>query len=250
MSNPPKIKIDQKFYEQLQNTWSDTNKLKNLNNSTILNQPLWNNRYIIKNKKTLFWENWHNHGINHIYNIVDKQGNFLSHTQLNEKYSIQCNFLEVLDIRQNIPREWKEIIQSKGQTKHYEHMILLKDQFDIYTPLQHITCNSVYWSIVMKKLTQSACIPRWIDEYENLKSVDNSLWENIYMSPFKILRDTKLQGFQFKIIHRLITCREKLKEYRLADNTNCLYCRKYDNPTHFFITCKNVNDFWGIFLKW
>ncbi len=48
-----------------------------------------------------------------------------------------------------------------------------------------------------------------------------------HCSVFHITRETKLQSFQYRILHRTITCR-KLYDMKLDDSPNCLYCNNID----------------------
>ncbi len=36
--------------------------------------------------------------------------NFLSHHEINDKYNVGCNFLNILQLRQSIPFSWREAI--------------------------------------------------------------------------------------------------------------------------------------------
>jgi len=43
-------------------------------------------------------------------NLLDENTNFLNQKQIEDKYDIQCNFLEVLSIRQSISLKWRRIL--------------------------------------------------------------------------------------------------------------------------------------------
>ncbi len=49
-------------------------------------------------------------GITKIGNITDDQGMFLIYSEINQKFNLECNFLEVLQIRQSIPSRRREAI--------------------------------------------------------------------------------------------------------------------------------------------
>ncbi len=42
--------------------------------------------------------------------ITNDQGMFLGYSEINQKFNLECNFLEVLQIRQIIPPRWREAI--------------------------------------------------------------------------------------------------------------------------------------------
>ncbi len=49
-------------------------------------------------------------GITKIGDITDDQGMFLSYSEINQKFNLECNFPNVLQIRQSIPSRWREAI--------------------------------------------------------------------------------------------------------------------------------------------
>ncbi len=49
-------------------------------------------------------------GITKIGDITDDKGMFLSYSEINQKFNLEHNFLQVLQIRQSIPSGWREAI--------------------------------------------------------------------------------------------------------------------------------------------
>ncbi len=49
------------------------------------------------------WEKWIQHNIMYIKDILSDNSNFLSHQEINDKYNVGCNFLNILQLRQSIP---------------------------------------------------------------------------------------------------------------------------------------------------
>ena len=72
----------------------------------------------------------------------------------------------------------------------------------------------------------------------------------IFKNSFRITRETKLQSFQYKIIHRVIMCKKKLNEMRILDSPLCGYCQENDDLAHFFISCPYVKEFWVAIFEW
>ncbi len=56
------------------------------------------------------WEKWIQHDIMYIIDLLSDNGNFLSHQEINDKYNVGCNFLNILQLKQNIPFTWREAI--------------------------------------------------------------------------------------------------------------------------------------------
>ena len=69
---------------------------------------------------------------------------------------------------------------------------------------------------------QPICINKWIEDLPNLQNLDDNQWKTIFRKPVKILANSRIVITQFKILHRLINCRKKLQEWKLADDSNTL----------------------------
>ena len=68
--------------------------------------------------------------------------------------------------------------------------------------------------------------------------------------PFKATRETKLQSFQYRLIHRIIPCNKWLYNITIKDSSKCNYCEKEDDLSHYFIYCAVTKQFWKCFLSW
>ncbi len=108
MTNPI-INISQ-FYQDIQKYWSQVQTIETSIAKEKFNQIIWNNRYITIKNKLFQWKKLVMKGITKIGDITDDQGMFLSFSEINQKFNLECNFLEVLQIRQRILSKWREVI--------------------------------------------------------------------------------------------------------------------------------------------
>ncbi len=144
-------------------------------------------------------------GITKIGDITDDQGMFLSYSEINQKFNLECNFLDVLPIRQSIPSRWREVI--------YNVTKCLIDTNVIYCNngkiqcISKTTCKDVYWNFVTKRRRVPRCCETWAEDYLNFEKAEN-IWPNIFKLSFITTRVTELQSFHYIIIHRTIICRK------------------------------------------
>ena len=104
--------------------------------------------------------------------------------------------------------------------------------------------------LVKRKSRVPSCVEKWSEDYPEFKNAPDSIWPDIFKIPFSITRETKLQSFQYQIIHRLITCKKRLFNMMITDNPKCDFCNDIDDIRHFFLFCPKVNAFWNYFLQW
>ena len=117
------------------------------------------------------------------------------------KFDIQINFLEYYSLRSAIPREWKQKLHSSAihykegpSTLHFKIDGVLKN-------IKHITCKDFYWCIIENTMKEvPTCLDKWCELFE----FENKEWEKIFGLSFKCTMESKLQSFQFSILHRFV----------------------------------------------
>ena len=76
---------------------------------------------------------------------------------------------------------------------------------------------------------------------------------NIYMLPFKILKEPKLIMFQVKIIHIILPTQSSLFNARITDTHThvCPICNlESQSLKHMLIICSVSSSFWTCFSNW
>ncbi len=136
----------------------------------------------------------------YIKDILSDNSTFLSYQEINDKYNVGCNFLNILQLRQSIPFSWREAIHGIDvkNTCINRNNITLTNQNGNVLDIRHVNCKMIYWIFICKDLRQPSCINKWTIDYPKFKNVEETLWKNIFCSAFHTTRETKL--------HRTIIC--------------------------------------------
>ncbi len=246
--NKPPVKCPVKLYNEIHKHWLELKKVDKEDNTYIRNQIIWKNKCVTINKKPFFWTQWYENGIKRINDIVNEEGTFFTHEELSLRYNINCNFLNALQIRQSIPHVWRKSLCSNEKYTLSDEVFISLDNKNYC--ISDISSKLCYWYFVNQKRRDPTCIQRWTEVYPNLKDGDPNLWSCVFKLSFSICRETKLQSFQYRLLHRLITCHEKLYEMKLVKDPRCEFCGELDNLKHFFLFCNNVNAFWDSLFRW
>ena len=88
---------------------------------------------------------------------------------------------------------------------------------------------------------------KWIEYYPFLEMND---WKQIYLLPFKLVSNSSLINFQFKIIYRVFNCNYKLYTWKIKDSPDCIQCSHTHNLEQYFFYCHFVKHFWDQVEKW
>lgn len=243
------------FYIQLFNHWNQIHGTDPLGEEEIRNEILWNNRWITCNGKPLCRPAWQKKGIRSIHDICNNQeGRLYSHLELVNRYQIRCTFLDALQIRLSIPLHWRAAISSNwqpGPPPAPISGILVNLPGEEPRDLASVSSKAVYSTITLAKDHHSTAFTRWSQEpSDSLRVNDEMEWSSICVSPFKSVRETKIQSLQYKVINRVIPCNSYLKQLRIRENDLCSFCNKPDSIAHFLFLCPIVQGFWANVCAW
>ena len=208
---------------------------------------LWFNPFITVNKNTIFYKHWYRKGIRFIGDIVDNAGEFLNVDILEAKFDIQINFLEYYSLRSAIPREWKQKLCSAYVNFREGPSTLYFMIGGVLKNIKHITCKDFYWCIIANSLKDG---PTCVNKWRELFNIEHEEWESIFSLSFKCTMESKLQAFQFSILHRFVVHNSRLYRMGLVDSELCNLCAAKDTIIHRYWECRYVNTFWSYFEDW
>ena len=233
------------FYKVIQNIWSDITRVVEPNEEIIQSQTLWNNRYITIQNTPFLWKKWKDAGIFKIRDIIDNNGTFLDSEQIYQQFGIRVNFLEVLQIRKSLPYEWRRIIERTSNLSDMNEPCFSYKGKVIQISKANSKTAYLYFRESINKVP--TCIRKWIEYFPHL---DEKAQRDNFTRTFLMTKETKLQSFQYKILHRYIHCRKKLHEMTIIDSPNCEHCGTLDTIIHFFVECDYVVQFWSHLQNW
>ena len=132
-----------KFYRNIILHWQDLNRTTPEKKEDFLNQTIWNNRFIIIGKSSVYYRKWDQVSIQNLADIVNDEGTgFMSFNTFLEKFKIKCNFLQYLSLLSAIPIHWKKSL------KRDEHHRVPTDP---HPAIDKLTCKTVYNTLVNRQ---------------------------------------------------------------------------------------------------
>ncbi len=181
----------------------------------VLQKTIWHNSNIKIGNRTVFYKTWHLAGISFINDLVDDDGKFYTHDRFVAKYNIRCNFLQHYAVIHSIPNTWKNIINETNEEMRNEEPKYITILKGLRKPTKY------FYNELLETINQVQS--KYKQDWEN--SLENDLdWVYHHQLPFKATIETKLQSFQFNIIHRCLVTNSKLWYFKLRDNNRCSFC--------------------------
>ena len=237
------------FYKEILASWLSLST-KDVNNGLhVQEQFIWNNKFITIEKRTFFWKRWYDKGIKYVGDLLDDDANFLDANDLNRIYGLKTNFLEVLQIRQALPYEWRTLLHnSHSKLNIVPPVTVFSNKHGMCLDLQSLKSNDIYW--ILFDMRFEGIKPRCIEKWSDYIAPDEKQWEKIFAAPFQACKETDLQSFQYRILHRIIQCNHWLHNLKVLISPLCQKCNVDDTIIHYFIECDKLQNFWSSFANW
>jgi hypothetical protein len=238
------------FYWQVLQSWFEIKKITEEEHKTpmdIRRECLWLNRHIKVKKQVVKWKNWHEKGINLIHDLVDENGNFVTFKNLEETFGIKSNALTYNALKDAIPPKWRLKLKTMKIPKEavsFNEEIHLKISKEAKN-INKITNRDLYWTLIKKIQVE----PIFIEKLQNDLGIKSEEWENIFTIP-KIMMQTKIRTFQYKLLFSLLPCNWYLKRIQKSETDKCNICQELDDTAHYMFECPGVVPFWNSFMNW
>ena len=97
------------LYHEITAFWQDVIASNPKNKNDVLEQTVWNNKFIKSDKKSMYLQHLRYAGILKIKNLfVTKQNCYPSFDSFRTKFNVRCNFLQYFSLVNAIPQSWKK----------------------------------------------------------------------------------------------------------------------------------------------
>ena len=188
-----KIKAYPIFYQELVLLWSEVSEKEPVEISEICSEVLWNNKFIISKKESLFNKLFIDNGMTKILDIINGRGILLDWIEVQKKYSLNSShILNWLGLIKCIPQIWKEKLK-----REYTE---LPNENNINKNVACISTKTAYQKLLIP-LVIPPTSQKSLTKLLGLESVD---WKKIYMLPRQVTIDSYLPLFQYKILNNIL----------------------------------------------
>ena len=170
--------------------------------------------------------------------------NFLSFTELKERFDVKTNFLVYHGLA-SCMKLLRNAIENQNETSK------------IFSPfVENFIKAPKSNRLAYKKLVSAKQSSPWKSQEKwsadcNLQCSKTIDWEMAYKLPFYSTKATKLIIFQFKLLHRCLAINDFLNKIGIRENDICTFCRpEKESLFNLFWSCSKTPFFWQGFIKW
>jgi len=224
--------------------------------NSVLEQPIWNNKFICIQNKSVYYPQLIKMGILTIENMLTESGNFLGFNELKQKETTltMANYFLWLGIDHSLPCEWQRMIKagnigsfSQPTPRHFHSdQIHVKLDKNNVVKIQALTSKQIHKKLVTKRTLE----PTSKAKFKAISSENNLDWANIYKIPFNSTLATRTRAFQLKILHRILFTNSALFKMKISVTPLCTLCG-LENETleHLFVDCRICEIILGSFYR-
>ena len=246
-----------KFYEECFQVFAEHSaatavSVQCLNNNTIADTIVWNNKHICVDKKSVFHRSLFKKGIITLEDLVNESSDL--HVVVkqfsNNSHFTPTELFLLTQVINALPLQWRNSLALHGQKS--DKTFVLKDHIKLRLKDQEVSIDEaaskeIYGEILSKYETTPTAQAKYTEQYSNV----GLEWKEIYNLPFKVLKDTKSREFQYKILHRYLTTNAFLHKIGLIASPLCTFCdAERESLEQLLIPCPFTNDFWLDFICW
>ena len=194
------------------------------------------------------WTEFYKAGIVTVGDLFNENNEMIDYKQFLDKYNVKCDILKFYRLRKAIPMDWVQAVSEAlgGIVNNTQSNVSLQVRLRHTTaPYTKLKSKEIYNTFVSDKWERPTALSKWEHSY----CIDED-WSTVFALPYSCTRDTRLQAFQFRIIHRILPCRKWLHTLTVVDSDLCIICSDVDDIEHFLFSCPTTKMFWDHLEKW
>lgn len=248
MGSLPGRLSDSPFYTEVFLKWISLHGSPPSSEEEVRGEVLWYNKRIKMDGLPFCWKGWLTRGVWRVEDLLDPaEGRFLSHTELGAKFDMQTSFLNVLQLKQSLPRAWRGLLSQQGECMERSTLRASLNESQTVDILRD-SPKRMYSELLLGRKKIPKAQAKWEAEFRDSALLED--WRALYISPYRAMRETKLQSLQFRLLYRIIPCRKYLKTIRVVESSKCPFCPEEDTIRHFFLDCGATKKLWNRVADW
>ncbi len=106
-------------------------------------------------------------------------------------------------------------------------------------PIYPLTNHTIKWKLIYKTRQTPSCHAAW--ERHGIEDLD---WEPLFRLARKISNISKLQVFQFNLLHRNLPVNRSLTFKDIKTSPNCRLCGQEESIEHLLLECRFALPIW------
>lgn len=231
---------DNPFWFEVLQAWSEYDFVNPVLKEEILEQPLWHNSLICIDNKPVYFIRAKEAGLVRISQLINERNVIKSHNELLNVYPNCLTWFQYVQLRDAIPRLWKNVLIS-GNDNHNEMQMKWK-KFDVIKNESKIS-NKVYDEIFRNDVIIIKRKERW----ERKLNIDITVAQMFrhFSNLYRVTIATKYRDFQYRLLTGTIVTNRLLGLWGMHEDQLCTFCNDAtEEEIHLFCECSCIQPLW------
>ena len=182
-----------KFYKECLAEWALYKMSPITTLSDVLNEIIWNNKFLCINGKPLFRNKLLRKGFLTVSDLLTDSGIMKSWRILQNQNVTCAEYFVLISVFDSFPLVWKSFLKNMPNNLPKAN----ESRYFIFPACS----KNVFWELI-KNIEKP---PVSIAKYEQLFPSHDLSWEDIYLLPRNASLDSKMREFQYKTLNRITT---------------------------------------------
>ena len=203
---------------------------------TFLKSPLWYNKNIQIDDKPIFYKHFSQKGIQIVNDLFNEKGEVINFQEFTEKYGLENQVLQFNGLICSVKKYSKLFTKNEHSPTFISYPYIPKN-IDVFLKSKK-GIKDIY-RILNKNVSEPTNKKKIMEMFE---VTENEIGK-IYRLPFIITQNSRLQWFQYKINHLILTTNSFLSKINLVPSPLCTFCKEQpESITHLLWECEKVQN--------
>ena len=195
-----------------------------------------------------YYIRWIEQNVQYLCDLIDPHkahsGNFYTFEQTRNKLNTN-NFLKYYSLVSNVPKYIKDHLKENRVNVNFD--ILSKKDAYLERIVHSKNVRFVYKGLVNAIISLPT---EKFSKWEKLLNCEITNWSKYFIISKKSCRNSYLQNFQFKLLHRIIPTNSFLHKIKFKNTNLCTFCKIHvETIEHLFFDCPVTQIFLKSLLK-
>lgn len=214
----------------------------------ILDQVIYYNSFIKRNKKMFLPLGWQDLNVKYIRDIYDEHSEtFLSYQQFCNvtNNTGQISVLAYTSLVNSIPQSWRRKLR-----EHYDPSEFLTYKNNIEVLMKQNQPSSYYYQKKRNQNSSLDAVPTvWSHDLDI--NIDEADWNKVCLAAIRTSICPKLRYFQYRLTQRRLVTNYLRNKWDNRISPNCSFCGNHtETVTHILWNCVVVKRLWDALFRW
>ena len=234
------------FYVDLFCTWSELKYVDLLYVNNIENEIIWYNSNVKFRNELLYFPSWINNGVLKVKQVIkDRVWKEIEQVCNDFLGRILLSSFKFAKLKSAFPVVWLRKLRNRQQCSNVLQPVdpNIKLATGDVINAEGIKAKGFY-DLFLKKNKREPSFPRFWQAY--FKLPNTFVWEVVLKHKFNLINDNRIKQFNFKLLHKILPCKDNLFKWKITNDNLCNSCRIPETSFHFLLSCKKITAYWKI----